>query len=389
MRKTIFVISDLHLGGEPARGQNPGFQMCSPNGQARLKEFLDWVSEQKSTDCDIQLVVAGDIVDFLAEKDRSGQFSAFTSDQELADSKLKNIIENTHTVWEGFAGLVAGGCALTLMLGNHDIELSLPKVRQRLLETLGPGRVDFIYDNEAFNYGGLLIEHGNRYEGFNVVSHDSLRRIRSLLSRNVNASQLPSFPAQPGSEFVVRVMNRIKGQFAFVDLLKPETAAVLPIIAVLDPAIWLSAGPAIYSFARAAWRQSQYDSEGQPTNPDFVAAPILPAGKHSALSANDDLALARGSTSSGEFSYDADYPEAPHFAQADELAHASNALESDKIAAGAPGLIPRTKLALLYKALRHWAANDTRTFDVERESQAYLRPAANLAQRGFKVDLKS
>jgi D-Tyr-tRNAtyr deacylase len=41
-RKThIFVISDLHLGGEPARGDRPAFQMCTEAGRAQLVRFIE------------------------------------------------------------------------------------------------------------------------------------------------------------------------------------------------------------------------------------------------------------------------------------------------------------------------------------------------------------
>ena len=69
------------------------------------------------------------------------------------------------------------------MLGNHDIELSLPGTRQLLLDRLGPGRIDFTYDNEALTIGPVLIEHGNRFDAWNAVPHGALRRLRSQLSR--------------------------------------------------------------------------------------------------------------------------------------------------------------------------------------------------------------
>ena len=36
----------------------------------------------------------------------------------------------------------------------------LPKPRRLLRDTLGPGRVDFLFDNEALRVGNVLIEHG-------------------------------------------------------------------------------------------------------------------------------------------------------------------------------------------------------------------------------------
>ncbi len=392
MKQTIFVISDLHLGGEPASDKSPGFQMCSLVGRQRLAQFLDWALTLKSAEQDVHLIIAGDIVDFLAEKDSYKAFSAFTADQKVAKEKFINIVRNTPEVWDGLKKLVGQGCALTMMLGNHDIELSLPDVRRELLKTVGTGRVEFLCDNEAFTLGDLLIEHGNRYDGFNVVAYDSLRRLRSLLSRR--DEHPPIFPAQPGSQLVETVMNPLKEKFAFVDLLKPETSAVLPILAALDPAAWRSIGSAIYDAAHAAWHQSQYDADGQPTRSDFVAGTKLDTvvaqdtgSKTSATESTVGQATVQAQGDGPAF------PDNEHFALADEIVKEYRLPETTSISGDGliKDLLARVRAAvdglrtdLLYKALRAWARDDSKTFDIEEESSVYLKPATTLAGRGFR-----
>src|SRR5439155_7172313 len=80
---------------------------------------------------------------------------------------------------------LSGGHRLTILLGNHDIELSFPALRRVLVEELEADgrRFSFIYDGEAYALGKVLIEHGNRYDEWNVVTHDTLRRVRSVQSR--------------------------------------------------------------------------------------------------------------------------------------------------------------------------------------------------------------
>src|SRR5262249_39609660 len=190
MNTRLFVISDLHLGGEE------GFQMCSEKGRQRLEEFLRWVGTQRADSRATRLVIAGDIVDFLAERDASGAFSAFNLDEETALGKLNRILKRTDAIWAALAQLARDGVGLTALLGNHDLELSFPALRARLVEKLGGARVDYVYDNEAFTAGRLLVEHGNRYDGFNQVDHDALRRLRSHLSRREEPRDL--FPVQPG-----------------------------------------------------------------------------------------------------------------------------------------------------------------------------------------------
>ncbi len=101
---------------------------------------------------------------------------------------------NFADVWDALRAFVASSAALTLMLGNHDIELALPGPHRLLRERLGPGRADFIFDNQAFVEGPLLIEHGNRYDMWNVVPHDRLREVRSAVSRREPPPQLPDIP---------------------------------------------------------------------------------------------------------------------------------------------------------------------------------------------------
>jgi UDP-2,3-diacylglucosamine pyrophosphatase LpxH len=193
-----------------------------------MAKFIDYAAEQRSADRDVTLVLAGDIVDFLAEE----VFVPFTDQDEVAREKLKRIIDETTEVWESLGVFAASGSKLVLLLGNHDIELSLPGPRRLLLETLGPGRIEFIYDNQAFVDGPVIVEHGNRYDSWNVVAHDDLREVRSALSRGETP---PPFEGPAGSSMVVNIINRIKSQFPFVDLLKPEDAGLLPLLAVLDP----------------------------------------------------------------------------------------------------------------------------------------------------------
>lgn len=345
MGKTLFVISDLHLGGAE------GFQMCPAAGRARLARFIDWVTAQKRDGAEIHLVLNGDIVDFLAEEDEAG-FTAFVVDEKKARRKLTRIAEECELVLAALRRFTATGNRLTLLIGNHDIELSLPAVRRHFLGLLGEGRIEYLYDNEAFAVGPVLIEHGNRYDGWNMVNHGELRQIRSRLSRGEKPG---AFAAQPGSELVARVMNPVKKKFAFVDLLKPEGGAVVPILAVLDPGLWQEAGIAMRESA-AAWYRGRFSEEGLPDRADYVAA---------------------------EKTSKAQIRPLPEYLR-------TVLDEADKAAADAlprGGQVGQTKdvaVALLLKKFRDWRRRADVTFGIEHEDEAYLKPARELAKR-FRV----
>jgi hypothetical protein len=80
----------------------------------------------------------------------------------------------------------------------------------------------------------VLCQHGNEIDAWNVTDHEHLRRI----ARDGQYGK-PAEPWAPnaGSQLVVEVMNQVKAAYPFVDLLKPETQAVVPILSALNPAL--------------------------------------------------------------------------------------------------------------------------------------------------------
>jgi UDP-2,3-diacylglucosamine pyrophosphatase LpxH len=245
----LFVISDLHLGGRPHSEEKdapPGSQICTAN--LELISFIDWIGALEGDA--VELVVNGDIVDFLMEDDYgfNNQVVPWQPDENQVLERLKTIIERTRLAngrspFDAMATLLEKGRSLTFMLGNHDVELSLPAVRRYLedevLKVGGHGRFRFIYDGEAYVKGDLLIEHGNRYDPWNIIDHSSLRQERSMLSRgwgaNMRARPSGQFAPPPGSFMVTHVINQLKRQYRFVDLLKPENHAVVPILLAIHP----------------------------------------------------------------------------------------------------------------------------------------------------------
>lgn len=173
MTRTVLVISDLHLGGAP------DFQMCSLGGRALVAEFLAWTAHRATAGEDIHLVVNGDLVDFLAET----PFKALTVNDSEATRKLGEIMQVSAPVWDGLQAVAKAGAQITILLGNHDLELTLPGPNALLRERLGAGRIALLLDGQALDLGDVLIEHGNSYDAWNLVDYDALRRIRSHISR--------------------------------------------------------------------------------------------------------------------------------------------------------------------------------------------------------------
>ena len=235
----VFVISDLHIGGQYAgNGEGRGFRINTHIDV--LTNFIDELRlRAQNTERYTELVINGDFVDFLAEETLGDtRWQAFISDQEEAIEAFKAITNRDKAFFDALRSALQAGVSLILLLGNHDVELSLPAVRAHLLKTLdirNGAQFRFIYDGEAYVIGDALIEHGNRYDGFNVIDHDRLRRHRSAKSRQLTLRENAKFHPPPGSQLVELVMNPIKKDYGFIDLLKPETEAVVPLLIALEP----------------------------------------------------------------------------------------------------------------------------------------------------------
>ncbi len=188
-------------------------------------------------------------MDFLADDDFDDptiNASVWTANEAEVISKLNQIIKRTREglnrgPFDALRDFIANGNQLTLILGNHDVELALPKVRQHLQNVLEAqhGKLQFIYDGEAYTCGDLLIEHGNRYDSWNVVDHSALRQERSMLSRGLTVDEQKRdkqyFLPPAGTLLVIYLINRLKKHYRFVDMLKPETGAVIPLLLTLKP----------------------------------------------------------------------------------------------------------------------------------------------------------
>lgn len=239
----IFVISDLHLGGEQ------GFQVFDQG--ALIQHFIESLAARDPA-ASIALVINGDMVDFLAEPD------ADYFDPANAVAKLERIAQRPafRPVFEALKTFTArpNGC-LAITLGNHDLELALPWVGRRLIELVADGaareRVVLAFDGAGFRctVGGrnILCVHGNDQDTWNLTHYERLRRIRRDLDFG-----LPVEPWIPnaGTQLVIDVMNSVKRRYPFIDLLKPEFEAAVPILAALAPEEGAKIGSAMAAGAR-------------------------------------------------------------------------------------------------------------------------------------------
>lgn len=226
----LYFISDLHLGGEPGR------QVF--NQGAKLGQFIRHVAA-RDPERRVALVLGGDIIDFLAFGEpylKATGEAVRLLDRVLGDGEFAPI----------FAALAAllrtPGRHLILLLGNHDLELVLPAVRERLTAALcegsdeARGRLSFLYEEGGLRCqvgpARIVCTHGNEADPWNLVDYAALVRHGADEERGLAPQP---FTANAGTRLVIDVMNKLKNRFPFIELLKPEGNLVPRILAVLDP----------------------------------------------------------------------------------------------------------------------------------------------------------
>lgn len=226
----LHVISDLHLGGVKP------FQIFGSTAElSELLRILALIDKSRQ----VALVINGDFIDFLAEEpgryfDPDGAVDKL--DRILNDDSFKPIFAELRTFVE------APSRTLIVNLGNHDLELALPWVREHLVRALTGNRAEaraklhLVTDGTGVacrvGEARVLCLHGNEVDSWNVADFEKIRRI----GRDTQAGAVvdPWIP-NAGTQMVIDVMNGIKRRYPFVDLLKPEKEGVVPTLLALDP----------------------------------------------------------------------------------------------------------------------------------------------------------
>lgn len=238
----LYSISDLHLGGAlskedpPAGGPIP-LQACGAG--ARLAAFVRHITARAGEGRSLGLVINGDFIDFLAENPT--RYLDFNAPARHVERVAKD--PSFRDFFEALSELVAQPSArLVIVIGNHDVELLHPDARDELVRQLRDppsSRLVFALDGTGYRcvVGGRTVycTHGNEHDAWNLLDHRALRRLlrRATGGTSVRFEEAAAV-TNAGTRLVIDLMNELKVEHPFVDLLKPEVEAMLPILALLE-----------------------------------------------------------------------------------------------------------------------------------------------------------
>ena len=223
---TVYAVSDLHLGGKP------GFQIFS-HGEL-FQQAIENLRNGMEDGAKVALVLNGDLVDFLAEEPY--QYFSVRS----AEKKLQRIFHDPGfaPVWSSLQYFVGQkNNFLVINTGNHDVELALPTAQQMLIDKLtknnrdSGNRIEIITDGSGYlcrvANAKILCIHGNEIDNWNLINYKHLRQITTQLKRALAPRE---WDANFGTRLVIDVINFLKKNYPFVDVLKPEKEAVIPLL---------------------------------------------------------------------------------------------------------------------------------------------------------------
>jgi UDP-2,3-diacylglucosamine pyrophosphatase LpxH len=227
---SVFVISDLHLGA----GALDDFEA------AIEREFVRFLAFCRSSGKPVELVINGDLLDFvqappykgadLESQTDAGLALCFTEDQSL--KKLDAIERQHENAFDALAAFILAGphTRITILPGNHDVDFFWGRIRKRFLDRVC-GAEPELRSRVAFHldrvyrppiYPDLWIEHGHQY--------DQLNRFFVADTEYWSSGKQPIFPdgdGHPrlleciGTRFLIRFLNDLDASYPYVDNVKP------------------------------------------------------------------------------------------------------------------------------------------------------------------------
>lgn len=216
IKKTILVISDLHLGAGYIVNKRKNF-LEDFHYDKELIEFIEYHGSLHYQEREVELIINGDFLDLLAVPFVPYFDDEFWSEQAALD-KLKMIISAHTGVFEALRNfLTFPNNRLVYILGNHDSELIFESLRKYLLEQF-PKEDQFKFKillntNEVYiPEEGVVLKHGHEYE---LAHHYD----ESSIATDVEGKKY--FIPPWGSYYVTRVINKFKEGRDYINAVRP------------------------------------------------------------------------------------------------------------------------------------------------------------------------
>lgn len=216
-RKTILVISDIHLGAGAYIGDKKNF-LEDFHYDKEMVEFIEYFSTGEYASKEVELIINGDLFDLLAVP-----FVPFFDDEfwseEAALEKLKLIIQGHPEVMTALNEFLhQKNKKIVFVIGNHDGEFVFEKLQSYLLEQFDEKvrdnfEIKIPQNGEYIPEEGIVVMHGHEYE----LAH-KFDPTQAIIEDKEGRKY---FNPPWGSYYVTRVINKFKEQRNHINAVKP------------------------------------------------------------------------------------------------------------------------------------------------------------------------
>jgi UDP-2,3-diacylglucosamine pyrophosphatase LpxH len=236
MNKTVYLISDLHLG--PGRDAASG--AWDPLEDFKVDDafdaFLDRVSAEAGS-VPTELIIAGDFIDYpqiLPELAFTSPLSARGATQAESAERTRVVLGQRRNVASGHPSVFArlrrfmeDGHSVTILAGNHDIDLLWPDVWSLIFEAVYPPGVAGRLERQTFSYtigsaprGRVYVEHGHERDPENYFGGQMAEPFGDDGSGTLRLKRCY------GTQFVDKVYNQLERERWFIDNVKPISRVI-------------------------------------------------------------------------------------------------------------------------------------------------------------------
>lgn len=214
MKKRIkLVVSDLHLGAGRFLQDGRLNLLEEFYFDERFSEFLHFYTTGVWADHQVEVILNGDIFNFLQTDYKGHYLTVITEDITL--DQIHRIVAGHPFFFQALKDFAAKGHEITYVVGNHDQGMLWPAVRNYLNEVVG---TQIRYKNIVYHFDGVHIEHGNMHEAANRTDPRKFFLKKDLPEPILN---LPF-----GSFFFVEFVMKVKLVHPYVDKVRPFRSMV-------------------------------------------------------------------------------------------------------------------------------------------------------------------
>jgi UDP-2,3-diacylglucosamine pyrophosphatase LpxH len=227
MERLVYVVSDLHLGpGVDPRTNRPD-PLEDFEGDEAFCTFLEQIGGQTQP---VELVIAGDFLEYTQTLPALGLRSpadhlGTTEEESLERTRVilgqRGQTKGHKEIFDGLRRFMVNGNSITIIAGNHDIDLLWPRVWAEVFDTIyPPGSAGFL-QRKHYSYivgeglGAVHIEHGHE--------HDPANRFGDQMSQPFayDSFGVKRLKRCWGTLFVDKVYNKLEQERWFIDNVKP------------------------------------------------------------------------------------------------------------------------------------------------------------------------